>query len=347
MERYVRTLLFGVFVMCGYVSLAFAGYTGPDLKLPMQPGSSILCTVETGGQTMFPPPDDFDSYHAGNGFYSIDFDDRYGGDPVVAAAGGVATIIDSTVGYGKHVIINHGGGYTTIYAHLASFSINNENTVQQGQQLGVIGSTGNSTGTHLHFAIKYNGGGASSIPELSDVELDNIPFLDYEAGDNYQSTNYEVGCTLADLSTCIPPITDRGDLTFQALNPYSGIDNEDTLLHKMGGAINEPHWWFDTAVTYTNGGVARNTVLRDYSGGDKVGVILVHPDSHYAVQLYDKYWYTWAAIGQSVDTVNDCNTEWFSQGRGPLSNFGLPITGVYRVGSGLWRQDFQVSLFFE
>jgi len=64
-------------------------------------------------------------------------------------------------------------------------------------------------------------------------------------------------------------------LTFQALNPYSGINNEETLLHKMGGAINEPHWWFEnTAVTYTNG-VARNTVLQDYQGGDFLKIRLI------------------------------------------------------------------------
>lgn len=60
-------------------------------------------------------------------------------------------------GYGCHVIVDHGNGYQTLYAHLASYSPNAGDSVSQGSQIGVMGSTGRSTGTHLHFEIRSGG----------------------------------------------------------------------------------------------------------------------------------------------------------------------------------------------
>lgn len=60
-------------------------------------------------------------------------------------------------GYGCHVIIDHGNGYQTLYGHMASYIPDSGATVNQGQQIGVMGSTGRSTGTHLHFEIRSGG----------------------------------------------------------------------------------------------------------------------------------------------------------------------------------------------
>jgi len=60
-------------------------------------------------------------------------------------------------GYGTHIIINHGNGYETLYGHLSESWVYPGQFVAQGQQIGVMGSTGWSTGTHLHFEVRSGG----------------------------------------------------------------------------------------------------------------------------------------------------------------------------------------------
>jgi len=63
-----------------------------------------------------------------------------------------------TGGYGNMVMIDHGNGYQTLYAHLNSINTACGSSVYQGTIIGQAGSTGNSTGPHLHFEIRYMGG---------------------------------------------------------------------------------------------------------------------------------------------------------------------------------------------
>lgn len=80
------------------------------------------------------------------------------GSSVLAADGGKVTqASDSGNGYGNCVIINHGNGYVTLYAHLATISVKNGKSVTQGQQIGTVGSTGLSTGAHLHYEVWLSG----------------------------------------------------------------------------------------------------------------------------------------------------------------------------------------------
>ena len=79
------------------------------------------------------------------------------GDPVVAAAAGtVAVADDGGSGYGRWVMLDHGNGETTIYAHLSSLAVSAGQTVDQGMLLGTVGETGNATGPHLHFEERLN-----------------------------------------------------------------------------------------------------------------------------------------------------------------------------------------------
>ena len=59
--------------------------------------------------------------------------------------------------YGNYVIISHINGYQTLYAHLHSATVKAGQYLQQGQKLGLVGSTGYSTGPHLHFTVYKNG----------------------------------------------------------------------------------------------------------------------------------------------------------------------------------------------
>jgi murein DD-endopeptidase MepM/ murein hydrolase activator NlpD len=72
-------------------------------------------------------------------------------------SGTVAQVIHSSVGLGNHVVVDHGGGLISVYGHLASIAVQPGQSVGQDTVLGYEGTTGASTGTHLHFEIRING----------------------------------------------------------------------------------------------------------------------------------------------------------------------------------------------
>lgn len=79
------------------------------------------------------------------------------GDPVKAADGGTVTYAGWYSGYGNFIKISHGNGKETYYGHLSAINVKNGQKVAQGEVIGKVGNTGNSTGPHLHFEIRING----------------------------------------------------------------------------------------------------------------------------------------------------------------------------------------------
>lgn len=79
------------------------------------------------------------------------------GTPIRSAADGVVSSTTSGGPYGNNTIINHGGGLSTMYAHQSRFGVKRGDTVKKGQVIGYVGSTGYSTGPHLHFEVHING----------------------------------------------------------------------------------------------------------------------------------------------------------------------------------------------
>ena len=83
------------------------------------------------------------------------------GTNILAANDGTVIYVKTTYvagkGYGKYLIIDHGGGYSTLYAHCSSISVKTGQVVKRGDVIGKVGSTGNSTGPHIHFEIRVDG----------------------------------------------------------------------------------------------------------------------------------------------------------------------------------------------
>lgn len=127
------------------------------------------------------------------------------GSPVLAADEGTVTTVqvwdgskstDDNQSYGHMVQIQHPDGNSTLYAHLSEINVRQGQTVQRGQQIGRVGSTGNATGAHLHFEVLTPSGKVDPYPYLTGIELyarDSISSVkaDLEGGSRYL-TDYGV-----------------------------------------------------------------------------------------------------------------------------------------------------------
>jgi len=100
-------------------------------------------------------------YHKG-----IDIANHDGGAILAADSGTVVVAGWTNVGYGNHIIIDHGNGSQTLYAHMLVISVVSGQRVSRGDTIGQMGSTGRSTGTHLHFEIRTSGGNADPLGYL-------------------------------------------------------------------------------------------------------------------------------------------------------------------------------------
>ncbi len=96
----------------------------------------------------------------------IDIGNAGFGAPIIAAADGVVTMAGYYGGYGNCVIINHGGGISTLYGHGQTILTEVGKQVKKGDLIMEVGSTGNSTGPHLHFEVRVNGSCVDPMPYL-------------------------------------------------------------------------------------------------------------------------------------------------------------------------------------
>lgn len=92
--------------------------------------------------------------------------DAVSGQPIVATKEGQVVLASSYSGYGYAVILDHGGGIGTLYAHMSSFNTSAGSYVEQGDIIGYVGCTGSCTGDHLHFEVRVNGSPADPMPYL-------------------------------------------------------------------------------------------------------------------------------------------------------------------------------------
>lgn len=122
-----------------------SSYVGGEFIWPL-PGQSYISSG-FGWRTLGGRRD----YHRG-----IDIPAPYG-TPIKASNGGTIVTATGSGSYGNYVVINHGGGKSTLYAHMSSIAVSAGQKVSQGQTIGYVGSTGYSTGNHLHIEVRING----------------------------------------------------------------------------------------------------------------------------------------------------------------------------------------------
>ena len=147
LHRLVATALTigSVVLVSGLPGTAYAASTdGPDFEMPFACGDSWTGTSR--------------SSHSPSSL-SIDWNrtNDLGAIMVAAAPGVVTTVADlGSRSYGRYIVVDHGNGWSTLYAHLLSQWVTTGQSVDQGQIIGQVGSTGGSTGPHLHFEERYN-----------------------------------------------------------------------------------------------------------------------------------------------------------------------------------------------
>ncbi|MCY1061153.1 M23 family metallopeptidase [Nannocystis sp. SCPEA4] len=129
------------------------------------------------------------SHHDAEVRRALDFIDNGGntdGAPAIAALAGVATRHYQEGGAGNYIVIDHWGGWQTYYFHLQAFSVEDGTYVQQGQEVGLVGSTGASSGPHMHFEELRNGEG-------KDIWLNGQLLAPYP-GEYFQQSHTSANC---------------------------------------------------------------------------------------------------------------------------------------------------------
>ncbi len=139
-----------------------------QLLLENQAKASVAALGTSGKGFIWPLNGPITSYYGprwGRMHTGLDID-GYTGQPIVAAKEGVVVMASYYSGYGNCVIIDHGGGYATLYAHMNELRVSQGERVEQGDVVGTVGATGNVTGDHLHFEVRVNGDPVDPMPYL-------------------------------------------------------------------------------------------------------------------------------------------------------------------------------------
>ncbi|GAA1896900.1 hypothetical protein GCM10009716_03670 [Streptomyces sodiiphilus] len=208
------------------------------------------------------------SHHSAEVRRALDFIRSDGGttagSPVLASAAGTATRHYQAGGAGNYIIIDHGGGWRTYYFHLAAFSVANGQHVSQGQQIGTTGSTGNSSGAHIHYEQLLNG-----VGQTIRINGQTLPYPSSYGQRHLTSDN---GCSGGGNRYWVD--------TFAQTEGYSGAAarNAQGLLYagthyvyckvwgeRYSGTYGYNHWWLRTDLDLTYpGGNGRNAYVPAY-----------------------------------------------------------------------------------
>jgi murein DD-endopeptidase MepM/ murein hydrolase activator NlpD len=123
-------------------------------------------------------------FHSG-----MDFTAPAGTDVYATGDGQVVAVQSSQRGLGKHIIIDHGFGYSSVYAHLSNFNVRNGQKVHRGDVIGYVGSTGTSVANHLHYEVKLNDRNVDPVnyyfEDLSPAEYERMIEIASKTGQSF------------------------------------------------------------------------------------------------------------------------------------------------------------------
>jgi hypothetical protein len=179
-------------VCCGQTGASCATDNGEDCC------GELLCIggICGGGASIFKAPFSCDqrwtySHHSARVRLALDFIREDGGEtngaPVLASAAGVASQRVEDGGAGNYVVIDHGGGWQTYYFHLSTFSVADGANVAQGQEIGKTGTTGASSGPHIHYEQLLNGVG-------QEIQINGESLAPYPGTYGQRSITSDNGC---------------------------------------------------------------------------------------------------------------------------------------------------------
>lgn len=204
------------------------------------------------------------SHHSAEVRRALDFVRSDGGNtagsPVTASAAGTATRHSEPNGAGNYIAIDHGGGWQTYYFHLQDFSVPSGAQVAQGQQIGTTGSTGNSSGAHIHYEQLLNGVG-------QDIRINGgaLPYPPVYGQEHLTSDNCGGGGD-TNFSTWGSGVNVRGDafLSSPVVATLGGPTAVFVECQKEGDTVEAEgytnHWW---AKLRDQGGFISNIYIND------------------------------------------------------------------------------------
>jgi len=121
--------------------------------------------------------------------YGMDFTAPTGTEVYATGDGKVVTVENSMRGYGKRIVIDHGFGYKSLYAHLNGFNVRRGQNVKRGEVIAFVGSTGTSTAPHLHYEVFKNGKKVNPVHyyfnDLTPEEFDKMIFISSNSGQSF------------------------------------------------------------------------------------------------------------------------------------------------------------------
>ena len=123
-------------------------------------------------------------FHSG-----MDFTAPAGTDIYATGDGVISDVQSSQRGLGKHIIIDHGFGYMSVYAHMSNFNVRKGQKVKRGDIIGFVGNTGTSVANHLHYEVKLNGRNVDPVnyyfEDLSPAEYERMIEIASKTGQSF------------------------------------------------------------------------------------------------------------------------------------------------------------------